>query len=403
MQKIENLKRRDARDLIESRDYRDFLYAVDSAELVDSSAPLDSRNFLFFYHFLDSRANIFKTIKATKTAKTIFARLRPYALAFLSLIFALLVFAGCANESVYRGGIGAFRDFEALNLYRAKGTTTLNYANQAISGAIAGGVAGDVFELLGRNFNASNSPVDSFSGGNSSLMAGMRESEAIQRATMRPYQIAGKWYYPTKVKIGETFDGIASWYGPNFHAKATSNGETYNMHAHTAASKTLPMNTIVKVLNKENGKTTIVRINDRGPFVEGRIIDLSNIAAKDIDMVSKGTARVKVEVIGFGGMVDKNYQNSLKISSEEIQDEFEVGESQESVQGGAFALQLGVFRQKSGAESTKQKFEGITKQYSISIKEDGELYRVFANGFQSEDEAQDFAKSQGLTPVIVRE
>ncbi|WP_371113561.1 MULTISPECIES: septal ring lytic transglycosylase RlpA family protein [unclassified Helicobacter] len=256
---------------------------------------------------------------------------------------------------------------------------------------------------MGRNFNASNSPVDSFSGGNSSLMAGMRESEAIQRATMRPYQIAGKWYYPTKVKIGETFDGIASWYGPNFHAKATSNGETYNMHAHTAASKTLPMNTIVKVLNKENGKTTIVRINDRGPFVEGRIIDLSNIAAKDIDMVSKGTARVKVEVIGFGGMVDKNYQNSLKISSEEIQDEFEVGESQESVQGGAFALQLGVFRQKSGAESTKQKFEGITKQYSISIKEDGELYRVFANGFQSEDEAQDFAKSQGLTPVIVRE
>ncbi|TLD84782.1 septal ring lytic transglycosylase RlpA family protein [Helicobacter trogontum] len=134
----------------------------------------------------------------------------------------------------------------------------------------------------------------------------MRESEAIQRATMRPYTVRGKTYRPHPVKVGDTFDGIASWYGPDFHAKATSNGETYNMHAHTAAHKTFPMNTIVKVYNKDNGKSTVVRINDRGPFVEGRIIDLSNVAAHDIAMVSKGIANVRIEVVGFGGDLVNN-------------------------------------------------------------------------------------------------
>ena len=311
-----------------------------------------------------------------------------------------IVFASCANESVYRGGIGAFSDYDSLNLYRSVGKAQ-GYQPQSFSGDVF--ESRDIFDNIGKNFGASNAPIDSFSGGSASLMAGMRDSEAIQRATMKPYQIAGKWYYPTRVNVGETFDGIASWYGPNFHSKATSNGETYNMHAHTAASKTLPMNTIVKVLNKENGKTTIVRINDRGPFVEGRIIDLSNVAAKDIDMVGNGTAKVRIEVIGFGGVVDKNYQNSLQISSEEIQDEIEVGESKESVQGGVFSLQVGVFRQKSGAESTKQTYQSRAKGYNIFIKEEDGLYRVFVQGFKSEDEAQDFAKSNALTPIIIRE
>lgn len=319
--------------------------------------------------------------------------MRAHSILYLLLLQCALIFFGCTNESVYRGGIGAFKDYEALSLYRSTDIQTLNYTNQAFDG--------DVFEYR-KGFSASNAPSDSFSGGNHSLMRGMRESEAIQRATMKPYQIAGKWYYPTQVKIGQTFDGVASWYGPNFHSKATSNGETYNMYAHTAASKTLPMNTIVKVYNKENGKTTIVRINDRGPFVEGRIIDLSNIAAKDIDMVKKGTAKVRIEVIGFGGKVEKNYQNSLSVSNETIRDEFEVGHNvQNSIAGGGFSLQVGVFKQKSGAESTKKQFENIP--YSLQIKEENGLYRVFIQGFQSEGEAQDFAKSNKLSPIIVRD
>ncbi len=81
--------------------------------------------------------------------------------------------------------------------------------------------------------------------------------------------------------------------------KKTSNGEVYNMYADTAAHKTLPMNTMVRVDNKENGKSVILRINDRGPFVSGRIIDLSNKAAHDIGMVKKGTVKVEVTVLGF--------------------------------------------------------------------------------------------------------
>ena len=75
----------------------------------------------------------------------------------------------------------------------------------------------------------------------------IKNSKAMHRATMRPYKIAGKWYYPTLAKVGDNQNGIASWYGPNFHAKKTSNGEIYNMYAMTAAHKTLPMNTMVIV------------------------------------------------------------------------------------------------------------------------------------------------------------
>lgn len=139
-------------------------------------------------------------------------------------------------------------------------------------------------------------------------------SAASQKATMRPYTINGKTYYPTTVSVGDTASGTASWYGPDFHGKKTSNGETYNMNAMTAAHKTLPMNTMVRVTNLGNGRQTTVRINDRGPFVAGRIIDLSRAAASSIDMLGAGTARVKLEVVGFYGD-GKNYQNTGSVSS----------------------------------------------------------------------------------------
>jgi rare lipoprotein A len=101
-------------------------------------------------------------------------------------------------------------------------------------------------------------------------------------------------YTPYK---GYTEEGIASWYGDKFHGRKTSSGEIYNMYAHTAAHKTLPLGTTVKVKNLNNHKETVARINDRGPFVEGRIIDLSYAAARDIDMVSAGTAPVRITVL----------------------------------------------------------------------------------------------------------
>jgi len=91
--------------------------------------------------------------------------------------------------------------------------------------------------------------------------------------------------------------GIASWYGPGFHGKRTANGEIFDMYAMTAAHKTLPFGTILKVVDLETGRWVIVRINDRGPFVPGRIIDLSYAAAKELGILEKGIARVGIKVL----------------------------------------------------------------------------------------------------------
>ena len=120
-------------------------------------------------------------------------------------------------------------------------------------------------------------------------------------ATQRPYTINGRTYYPIPSAQGHSEEGIASWYGRKFHGRKTANGETYDMYALTAAHKTLPMNTLVKVVNLKNGDTVKVRINDRGPFVRGRIIDLSYSGAKAIGLVRTGTAPVRIEAIGQPG------------------------------------------------------------------------------------------------------
>ena len=118
------------------------------------------------------------------------------------------------------------------------------------------------------------------------------------KATQRPYKINGKTYYPIDSARGYRESGMASWYGKKFHGGKTANGEKFNMYAKTAAHKTLPMNTMVLAINLENGKETIVRINDRGPFSRGRIIDLSYAAAKDIDMLRNGVARIEIIALG---------------------------------------------------------------------------------------------------------
>lgn len=205
-------------------------------------------------------------------------------------------------------------------------------------------------------------------------------------ATMRPYTIRGKTYYPETVKVGDTQSGLASWYGPGFHGKSTSNGERYSMYAQTAAHKTYPMNTMVKVTNTNNGKSTIVRINDRGPFVAGRVIDLSKKAASDIDVVARGTAPVKLEVVGF-------YGKTATISTP-AKDRVFVG--------GNFMVQVGAFKNRTGAEIYKAQYDGESG-YKTAVKEyniDG-LYRVFLTGFKSEDEARDFALNTHISGVFV--
>jgi rare lipoprotein A len=113
----------------------------------------------------------------------------------------------------------------------------------------------------------------------------------------QPYQIDNVWYYPREQPAYDE-TGIASWYGPTFYGKRTANGELYDGSQLTAAHKTLPLPVNVRVTNLENGKSIIVRVNDRGPYARGRIIDLSKRAAELLDVVQTGTARVRVTFIG---------------------------------------------------------------------------------------------------------
>lgn len=111
-----------------------------------------------------------------------------------------------------------------------------------------------------------------------------------------PYQIEGKWYKPTESYVHEE-TGIASWYGKEFHGKRTANGEKFDRHELTAAHRTLQMPSLIRVTNLDNGKSLIVRVNDRGPFSKGRVLDVSEKAAELLGFKNRGTAKVKVQVL----------------------------------------------------------------------------------------------------------
>jgi len=109
--------------------------------------------------------------------------------------------------------------------------------------------------------------------------------------------VAGRWYTPMQQLTSYDQSGIASWYGDDFHGKLTANGESYDMYSLSAAHKTLPLPTLVRVTNLENGRSVVVRVNDRGPFVKDRLIDLSYAAANALGFMDKGTTHVRVQTL----------------------------------------------------------------------------------------------------------
>lgn len=215
---------------------------------------------------------------------------------------------------------------------------------------------------------------------------------------MKCYTVRGKRYSPTYVKVGQVMKGVSSWYGPNFHGKRTSNGEVYNMHARTAAHKTWPMDTMVKVSNLQNGKSTIVRINDRGPFVRGRIIDCSYTAGKEIGLDRMGIAKVSIQVVGFAGKV----QSAEKIAQNKK------ARTETRVMLSNFGVQVGAFKRREGAEVTRKMFASMYPKYKPVVKRfenvDGSgepLYRVWLMGFGSEQEARDFKNCNDLNGAFI--
>jgi len=178
---------------------------------------------------------------------------------------------------------------------------------------------------------------------------------------------------------GYTEQGNASWYGDPFNGRRASNGEIYDMYKLTAAHRTLPFDTRVRVTNLNNGKSTTVRITDRGPFVEGRIIDLSLAAAREIDLVGPGVAPVRVEVLGN---VD--------------------------VTAGFFTVQVGAFKDRGNAERLRDRLNAsyspiFIQQYDAP---EGTFYRVRVGKISGEDAAQQFSEQlrsrEGFTPYVTR-
>ena len=172
---------------------------------------------------------------------------------------------------------------------------------------------------------------------------------------------------------------MASWYGPGFHGNHTASGEVYDMNELTAAHKTLPLGSIAVVRSMTNGRTVTVRINDRGPFVRGRVLDLSYAGAKALEMVGSGTAEVELRVVGFRG------------------------------REGALRVQVGSFTELNGARAMLVQLE--SSHYNARIVRsgvaDGALYRVQVGYYQTEEQAQAVARRLGkkfrIDPLIVRE
>ena len=184
---------------------------------------------------------------------------------------------------------------------------------------------------------------------------------------------------PAPVPSGYTEEGEASWYGVPFHGRHASNGEIYDMYKLTAAHRTLPFETMVRVTNLNNGKSTVVRITDRGPFVDNRIIDLSLAAAQEVESVGPGVVPVRVEVLGG---VDPT--------------------------AGFFTVQVGAFRERANAERLRDR---LNVSYSpIFIQQydspDGVFYRVRVGRISGEDAARQFGEQlrgrEGFTPLVTR-
>jgi rare lipoprotein A len=192
-------------------------------------------------------------------------------------------------------------------------------------------------------------------------------AKPVSRPSQKPYTVLGQRYEPLDTHEGYEQDGVASWYGKDFHGKKTSNGEMYDMHALTAAHKTLPLGVHVRVRNLENGREAVVRVNDRGPFVKGRIIDLSYAAAKKLGVDIAGTARVHVEALGFRDSNADRYR------------------ALDSYDAGNYTVQVGAFRDFGNAQrlsNEMRQLSGFSEVRKALVS--GEIYyRVYAGKYAS--------------------
>ncbi len=224
-----------------------------------------------------------------------------------------------------------------------------------------------------------------------------RVADAVPKAEPRSkygnpktYIVAGKRYTVRKTAKGFVQTGIASWYGTKFHGHRTSSGEAYDMYAMTAAHKTLPIPSYVEVRNLDNGHKIVVRVNDRGPFAPGRIIDLSYVAAKKLGITAKGTGRVEVRAIDPTHSSGQTSASPVKRTAKNPALPLAENNHPGNDPSGQLYLQVGAFTNRDNASLLLNRVVDATQhKVSIDRKATGSynVYRVRIGPLRSEDEA----------------
>jgi len=234
-------------------------------------------------------------------------------------------------------------------------------------------------------------------------------SEALHRYANRPYVALGKTYTPLTVAGNLKERGTASWYGKKFHGQRTSSGEVYDMYGMTAAHPTLPIPSYVRVTNVANQKSVVVRVNDRGPFLHERVIDLSYVAAHKLGIINSGSGEVEVESLAGNAMTAPvaaaEQVTSTPLPPADIPPKT-VAAEQDAAAGSNVYLQLGAFKSPEAAESfmaqMRARLGDAGKQLSVFLK-DG-LNRVHLGPYASQDEARSSADSLqdklGFKPLL---
>lgn len=235
-----------------------------------------------------------------------------------------------------------------------------------------------------------------------------KEEPVSQYGNPESYKALGKTYKVQSTSKGYKETGMASWYGKDFHGKRTSSGTPYNMYSYSAAHRTLPLPTYVRVTNLTNGKSVVVRVDDRGPFAKGRIIDLSYQAAKDLDIIAKGTAKVRVEALKpYQHLKSEKAAYGHTYHPETFSDSR--GDTIEAIEPvptpiptssyGDYTLQLNAYSSEYNAQNYKDQ---VKQTYGLpaEVNYDGQFYRVIVNRYISQHDADNAAlalKRQGLT------
>jgi len=208
--------------------------------------------------------------------------------------------------------------------------------------------------------------------------------QGVARKVGKPYKIAGVWYYP---KEEENYDeiGLASWYGEDFHGKKTANGEYFNMNALTAAHKTLPLPTFVKVTNVTNGRSILLRVNDRGPFVGDRILDVSRRAAQLLGFQKQGVTRVRIQAVDEDGRLPRNVRSRRLVQTAKNQ------QTPDQTEAETHFIQVGAYSKRDNAQVQASKLKRSGHKANVeSAESDGrKFWRVRIGPFVKRLVAED--------------